>query len=514
MDTDYQYALRLHDEEVQKNIKHSAGKVSSSLLGKRPVTSECDDVKYARKLQEFDFRHQKRLDNPETKRLEHNETISRCSSHGSTYFVNHTSSNRNNNDASYLSRKIKALQKQEQQEKDLVSDQRLTYEITKIKMAQRNGSPQRNLADGQFFNGEDRPKDAQIQKPQRLIDRISEHKTKTSPNLMPECKMDVNDPNAQCLHYEKKQKNIHYSAENVVSSLLGKRPETSESNDAKYARRLQKLEFRHQKRLDKLVAERLAHNETISRRSSHGSADFVSQTSSNRNNDDASLQPHNSEEDYLVALQIQDLVNLEQQEEDLMFAQSLADKQTNNEMVHQHRNHITRPFFHPEDRRHNHQVQYMHRFQNRHSRHESNGSNRLTSANGILFEGFNPFTQAAGDNYGIRQESSERLPGMIVPEGIDLNDYESLWNLAEQLGEVRNPGASNQEIGQLPVHQYNKTSQMSLESGECRICITDFVEGETLRSLPCLHVYHKECIDKWLQKNAICPVCRKSVKQE
>ncbi|KAJ8300336.1 hypothetical protein KUTeg_021855 [Tegillarca granosa] len=71
------------------------------------------------------------------------------------------------------------------------------------------------------------------------------------------------------------------------------------------------------------------------------------------------------------------------------------------------------------------------------------------------------------DNYGIRQESSERLPGMIVPEGIDLNDYESLWNLAEQLGEVRNPGASNQEIGQLPVHQYNKTSQRSLESGEC-----------------------------------------------
>lgn len=43
----------------------------------------------------------------------------------------------------------------------------------------------------------------------------------------------------------------------------------------------------------------------------------------------------------------------------------------------------------------------------------------------------------------------------------------------------------------------------------CSICMEDFAEGDVTRRLPCLHMYHKECIDRWLlQCNATCPICK------
>ena len=43
----------------------------------------------------------------------------------------------------------------------------------------------------------------------------------------------------------------------------------------------------------------------------------------------------------------------------------------------------------------------------------------------------------------------------------------------------------------------------------CLICMEDYKENEYKRILPkCNHIYHKKCIDKWLKKNATCPVCR------
>jgi hypothetical protein len=43
----------------------------------------------------------------------------------------------------------------------------------------------------------------------------------------------------------------------------------------------------------------------------------------------------------------------------------------------------------------------------------------------------------------------------------------------------------------------------------CLICIENYIEGQFKRCLPkCKHTFHKKCIDKWLKKNASCPICR------
>ena len=43
---------------------------------------------------------------------------------------------------------------------------------------------------------------------------------------------------------------------------------------------------------------------------------------------------------------------------------------------------------------------------------------------------------------------------------------------------------------------------------KCTICLSDFEEGEDVRRLPCMHLFHVECVDQWLKTNKCCPICR------
>ncbi|GCB61974.1 hypothetical protein scyTo_0004184 [Scyliorhinus torazame] len=46
---------------------------------------------------------------------------------------------------------------------------------------------------------------------------------------------------------------------------------------------------------------------------------------------------------------------------------------------------------------------------------------------------------------------------------------------------------------------------------ECVICMMDFDYGDQIRFLPCMHIYHVECIDEWLMRSFTCPSCMEPV---
>jgi hypothetical protein len=84
------------------------------------------------------------------------------------------------------------------------------------------------------------------------------------------------------------------------------------------------------------------------------------------------------------------------------------------------------------------------------------------------------------------------------PSSEDLS-YETLLQLGEDLGSVPT-GLTSEEINSLPTkHVENET---------CSICLTTVDQG---KFLPCLHIFHSECIDQWLRGKHTCPVCLKEV---
>lgn len=42
----------------------------------------------------------------------------------------------------------------------------------------------------------------------------------------------------------------------------------------------------------------------------------------------------------------------------------------------------------------------------------------------------------------------------------------------------------------------------------CVICCCEYEAGESVKLLPCMHMYHQGCIDAWLERSHVCPVCQ------
>lgn len=101
------------------------------------------------------------------------------------------------------------------------------------------------------------------------------------------------------------------------------------------------------------------------------------------------------------------------------------------------------------------------------------------------------------------------------------------WNWAQPREQRSPPNISTsatpssqsgaQKSGLISPRVFQHLSSFKLESSdmasvnllgqECSICMEEFDEGDDMRSLPCCHIFHQECIDDWLTRKTLCPVC-------
>ncbi|HSX37318.1 MAG TPA: RING finger domain-containing protein [Chlamydiales bacterium] len=52
-------------------------------------------------------------------------------------------------------------------------------------------------------------------------------------------------------------------------------------------------------------------------------------------------------------------------------------------------------------------------------------------------------------------------------------------------------------------------SQSTDSIGRCPICFEPLMNGENYTALECMHLFHQECIAKWVSQQPSCPLCRK-----
>ncbi|CAG07786.1 unnamed protein product [Tetraodon nigroviridis] len=56
-----------------------------------------------------------------------------------------------------------------------------------------------------------------------------------------------------------------------------------------------------------------------------------------------------------------------------------------------------------------------------------------------------------------------------------------------------------------------RDSSQPIEADNCAVCLEPFHNNQCLRVLPCLHEYHRECVDPWLLLQHTCPLCKRSI---
>eukprot|EP00993_Chasmostoma_nieuportense_P005870 NODE_6487_length_530_cov_29.712159_g6322_i0.p1 GENE.NODE_6487_length_530_cov_29.712159_g6322_i0~~NODE_6487_length_530_cov_29.712159_g6322_i0.p1 ORF type:complete len:144 (-),score=10.87 NODE_6487_length_530_cov_29.712159_g6322_i0:99-488(-) len=85
------------------------------------------------------------------------------------------------------------------------------------------------------------------------------------------------------------------------------------------------------------------------------------------------------------------------------------------------------------------------------------------------------------------------------------SDYEELLRLDDN---VVNRGVSEADNRRF-VRQRQATIQHT--KMDCSICQEGYRTGVDISYLPCEHIFHAECIDKWFQTHRRCPVCREEI---
>ncbi|GKV07674.1 hypothetical protein SLEP1_g19420 [Rubroshorea leprosula] len=79
---------------------------------------------------------------------------------------------------------------------------------------------------------------------------------------------------------------------------------------------------------------------------------------------------------------------------------------------------------------------------------------------------------------------------------------------AEMRGNRRRRSMSQDDLEKLPSFDYIAGDKGS-SPVDCAVCLDNFKIGEKCRLLPlCKHSFHAQCVDSWLLRNPICPICR------
>lgn len=142
---------------------------------------------------------------------------------------------------------------------------------------------------------------------------------------------------------------------------------------------------------------------------------------------------------------------------------------------------------------------------------------RRTNVDISAFLGYSPgshfaiSSSSSSSSSGSRTRSGWRVHSRMAHVDPDRMSYEELLELGERLGEVKKKGATASQIrNHTQLYTFKKVANNDAHT-RCSVCISDFEEGEEVRMLPCIHAYHKDCIDKWLSQKINCPVCQRPI---
>jgi E3 ubiquitin-protein ligase RNF115/126 len=134
------------------------------------------------------------------------------------------------------------------------------------------------------------------------------------------------------------------------------------------------------------------------------------------------------------------------------------------------------------------------------------------------FHGANPFAQQQNRNQGVNNGQPPVNPFMGLFQqmlGIQGNniigDYafgniDGLLNTLFQNQKPATRAACKRIVDDLDVITIDQSDVD--KKLECAICKDEYALEDKVKVLPCNHLFHGQCIDKWLENSNVCPICR------
>ena len=116
----------------------------------------------------------------------------------------------------------------------------------------------------------------------------------------------------------------------------------------------------------------------------------------------------------------------------------------------------------------------------------------------------------------VRNQFSKLIRPSIIYNSVNLIAFHLKWTcnylLYQSFSFPKHYQHDIPEIGEEASIARFKCKPGDTEEIECAVCLCKIEEGEEIRELRCEHLFHRDCLDRWVGcKRATCPLCRGSL---
>jgi len=122
---------------------------------------------------------------------------------------------------------------------------------------------------------------------------------------------------------------------------------------------------------------------------------------------------------------------------------------------------------------------------------------------------YNNINRYNNNNYRNNNNNRNRNNLLInIPSFRNEDIFHNRLNQLRYRG-LRNNINNRRELNvRLPETKIDNIYSLDPEKRRCTICLCDFIHGDNVIILPCIHMYHAECIKEWLKNKDFCPLCK------
>ena len=145
---------------------------------------------------------------------------------------------------------------------------------------------------------------------------------------------------------------------------------------------------------------------------------------------------------------------------------------------------------------------------NNHNDNNNNESNELRHALNRVLDLLNNYDLSFDTNNLLNTGNNNEINNVDNNSHLSQNNswiHQSFSDNEDNSSDL-NDGLDEDLINSFPKTKIEDIGK--LKEKKCIICLDEFKNGDENTTVPCFHIFHPHCINKWLEKHNICPICK------
>ena len=113
----------------------------------------------------------------------------------------------------------------------------------------------------------------------------------------------------------------------------------------------------------------------------------------------------------------------------------------------------------------------------------------------------------------INSNDDEDNPHSFVQENEEAEDNEDINSMDDDDfdDDFDYNGIDENVIKTYPVSKIKDINKLTEEKKKCCICLENYKNNDETIILPCVHIFHSNCIKHWMKRQDTCPICKNKI---